>query len=83
MNHLVLLIFRLLIALLLTNQAVIVQAEDYVIYQGMLNDYGGELSSRYQKRFSNSSEDIDEFVNIAEVGVRNIIMGYFWRPWFA
>lgn len=82
MNHLIL-IFRLFFFLLLAGQAGVVQAEDYLVYQGMINDYGGELSSRYQKRFSNNNDDINEFINVAEVGVRNLMIGYFWRPWFA
>jgi len=50
-----------------------------------LNQYGAQLSSRYLKRVSDDAENgnnSNEFVNIAEIGWRNIMTGYVWKPWF-
>ena len=50
-----------------------------------LNQYGGEIGIRYLQRISDDKAAANantEFVATSEVGWRNNIIGYIWKPWF-
>lgn len=59
-------------------------ADNFVIFQGMDNRYGGEVLVEARSRFSDqkNAATINEFVNTNQIGLQNSILGYFWRPWF-